>query len=710
MVALAATMRGPVVCVLLFGAASTRSFHMHAPSPIRGSLAPLAHSAASTATADAAAAAAAGMHASSRAHHAGVIAAGCQPRAPAPSMGVPKFFRWLTERFPQINRRISEGRKADEYVDNFYLDMNGIIHTCTHGDGIRPGENPSEEEMIERIFEYTERLIRIAKPRKICYLAIDGVAPAKMNQQRSRRYRAPREAAQQLEREQRQGLVRGENAAAPFDSNCITPGTEFLAALGERYKSWIAGKMESDPAWRDGPTVIFSGADVVGEGEHKIMDFIRRGRASGDFDDGTRHCMYGLDADLIMLGMVTHAPYFCLLRERQKFQRGRLAPRKRKGAPSGIQDSADVSKMEADNRDFVFLEVQMLRTLLAGTLRPRDEYSGGASGTAGQYAALDGMLEDERLVDDFVFMCMLVGNDFLPGLPSLEVADGALELMLRTYTDLLPSNGYLTDKATLHLDAFETFCRAIARQEPTVFERKRQKAAFGDGGRGGRYSRRDNRGRGRGGVGGRGGAAALPPSDPLEYKREYYLQKLGLHPRDAEGRREIVRTYVQGLSWCLAYYHDGCASWDWYFPDFYGPLATDLVDLPALEIGLTPGAPFPPLAQLLSVLPPQSAQLVPPPYRDLMLSPTSPVYDAYPTDFSLDLNGKRAEWEAVALLPFIDEGRLLAAVRQIDESGALTEEENRRNVLGEDVYYSPPQGPCKDYAPAAKASPTVAAA
>ena len=115
-------------------------------------------------------------------------------------MGVPKFFRWLTERFPQINRRISEGRRDDEYVDNFYLDMNGIIHTCTHGDGIRPGENPDEEQMVERIFEYTERLIRIAKPRKVCYLAIDGVAPrAKMNQQRARRFRSQAEARERVE-------------------------------------------------------------------------------------------------------------------------------------------------------------------------------------------------------------------------------------------------------------------------------------------------------------------------------------------------------------------------------------------------------------------------------------------------------------------------------------------------------------------------------
>ena len=72
-----------------------------------------------------------------------------------------------------------------------------------------------------------------------------------------------------------------------------------------------------------------------------------------------------------------------------------------------------------------------------------------------------------------------------------------------------------------------------------------------------------------------------------------------------------------------------------------------------------------------------------------MLSPTSPVYDAYPEGFELDQNGKRAEWEAIALLPFIDEERLLSAVRAIDEAGLLTEEEKARNVLGEDVYYRP---------------------
>ena len=129
-------------------------------------------------------------------------AAVASPRVPvAPQLGVPKFFRWLCERYPQITSQISAKRTEDDYVDNFYLDMNGIIHTCTHGDGVTP--NQTTEQMVQKIFEYTERLIKIANPRKVVYLAIDGVAPrAKMNQQRARRFRAALEAAEQREQAQ----------------------------------------------------------------------------------------------------------------------------------------------------------------------------------------------------------------------------------------------------------------------------------------------------------------------------------------------------------------------------------------------------------------------------------------------------------------------------------------------------------------------------
>jgi len=108
--------------------------------------------------------------------------------------GIPKMFRWLTDQYPNINSRLNEGLGADKVVDNFYLDMNGIIHPCTHGnsDDIVILD---ETAMFKKIFGYVDRLYKIVRPRKVLYLAVDGVAPrAKMNQQRSRRFRSSREA------------------------------------------------------------------------------------------------------------------------------------------------------------------------------------------------------------------------------------------------------------------------------------------------------------------------------------------------------------------------------------------------------------------------------------------------------------------------------------------------------------------------------------
>lgn len=71
------------------------------------------------------------------------------------------------------------------------------------------------------------------------------------------------------------------------------------------------------------------------------------------------------------------------------------------------------------------------------------------------------------------------------------------------------------------------------------------------------------------------------------------------------------------------------------------------------------GRPFLPFQQLLAVLPAASRSLLPRPFESLMIGEQSPILDYYPADFKTDLNGKRQEWEAVVLIPFIEEANLL---------------------------------------------------
>lgn len=62
--------------------------------------------------------------------------------------------------------------EAPPEIDNLYLDMNGIIHNCTHAND--PNLKLTETEMVLRIFNYLDKLIQIMKPKQLVFLAIDG--------------------------------------------------------------------------------------------------------------------------------------------------------------------------------------------------------------------------------------------------------------------------------------------------------------------------------------------------------------------------------------------------------------------------------------------------------------------------------------------------------------------------------------------------------
>uniref|UniRef100_A0A803XRA7 5'-3' exoribonuclease n=1 Tax=Meleagris gallopavo TaxID=9103 RepID=A0A803XRA7_MELGA len=626
-------------------------------------------------------------------------------------MGVPAFFRWLSRKYPSIivncveeKAKECNGVKAsvdtsrpnpnEVEFDNLYLDMNGIIHPCTH-----PEDKPApknEDEMMVAIFEYIDRIFNIVRPRRLLYMAIDGVAPrAKMNQQRSRRFRASKEGMEAAEEKQKirqeilakGGILPPEEVKERFDSNCITPGTEFMDNLAKCLRYYIADRLNSDPGWKN-LTVILSDASAPGEGEHKIMDYIRRQRG------------------ILVIN--------CLPREKQ-------------GKHDQFADSLPASEQE-----FIFIRLCVLREYLERELT---------------MASLPFTFDFERSVDDWVFMCFFVGNDFLPHLPSLEIREGAIDRLVNIYKNVVhKTGGYLTESGFVNLQRVQMIMLAVGEVEDSIFKKrkddddnfkrrqkekkkrmKRDHPSFIPGGQfspqalGNRSSPqaisnprqaafemrmhdRQNSTMSSPNTSLNSDGSPSPargikrksedsdsepePEDNIRlwesgWKQRYYKNKFDVDASDEKFRRKVVQSY-------------GCASWNWYYPFHYAPFASDFEGIADMPSDFEKGSkPFKPLEQLMGVFPAASGNFLPPTWRKLMTDPESSIIDFYPEDFAIDLNGKKYAWQGVALLPFVDERRLRAALEEVYPD--LTPEENRRNSLGGDVLFVGKHHPLCDF-------------
>ena len=304
-----------------------------------------------------------------------------------------------------------------------------------------------------------------------------------MNQQRSRRFRSAQEAKEKdADKEQFIKMLKSQKGAdfddssdaavnkKTWDSNAITPGTPFMDILAASLRYWCAYKLNTDPAWAK-MKVIISDSTVPGEGEHKIMEFIRSQRSSPEHDPNTRHVMYGLDADLIMLGLATHEPHFRILREdvfhqdskasgcRICGQKGHMARECRGEAKKKDGEFDEKDKAQAQ-KPFIWLHVSILREYLEAEMYvPNQPFR----------------FDLERALDDWVFMCFFVGNDFLPHLPSLEIRENGIDTLIAIWKDNIPfMGGYLTKDGHVDLERAQFILDGLAKQEDAIFRRRRQ--------------------------------------------------------------------------------------------------------------------------------------------------------------------------------------------------------------------------------------------
>ncbi|KAK1144379.1 exonuclease II Exo2 [Aspergillus melleus] len=648
-------------------------------------------------------------------------------------MGVPKFFRWLSERYPSISTLIAENRIPE--FDNLYLDMNGIIHNCTHKDSDSPTFRMTEDKMFIAIFNYIEHLYGKIKPNKLFFMAVDGVAPrAKMNQQRARRFRTALDAEVAKDKAISQGIEMPKED--PFDSNCITPGTEFMAKLTEQLKYFINKKVSEDKDWQ-GVEIVLSGHETPGEGEHKIMEYIRHAKAQPGYDPNIRHCLYGLDADLIMLGLLSHDPHFSLLREEVTF--GRQVQKKPK---------------ELEHQNFFLLHLSLVREYLELEFQELEKEG-----------ALAFPFDMERVIDDFILMAFFVGNDFLPNLPNLHINEGALALMFKIYKEILPKmGGYINEGGVINMERLGVLLDGLSDVEFRFFEAEYSDAQWIRAKKNGAEENAESQAKPKGlaitpvqknlfkdvkkYVLNRPEKAAdtkpldFPPTLPARDRK--FIEQLADDLRlpwttvsDDHGERfirvqlpakddddsededeeasmavqRIIRKYdnakVQELSPEEAQqaaekkYEEKFQEWkDKYYVTKFGwglenheemrklteNYVQDVKNGLKADTNFKLGRPFKPYEQLMGVLPDRSKKTVPKAYWELMTSEESPIIDFYPRDFELDMNGKKMEWEAVVKIPFIDQDRLLDALKTKEH--LLTPEEKARNGFGASLKFT----------------------
>ena len=618
-------------------------------------------------------------------------------------MGIPSYFSQIVKRHGYILKEMS----YLSHVNNLYMDCNSLIYDAVKNNPTydKGSAKEYEKEIILMVCRKVDYYVELLKPMNRVYIAFDGVAPvAKLSQQRDRRYKSW--YTTQIQRD-----IEGKGYKETWNTSAITPGTNFMKKLNEDVANYFEDKMlsnsTSSSSSSSGLEYIVSGSSESGEGEHKIFEYMRQNPEYHNSPD-TITLVYGLDADLIMLTLnhlhITKNLY--LFRETPEFIK-----------------SVDAS-LDA-NKDYL-LDIPELAEGIIKYIHNYDasgEESNDAVGARDVRGGRDlnkfkDNKETKNTIDnskceinritDYIFMCFLLGNDFMPHFPALNIRTVGIDVLLNIYRETLgKTDTYLTDGKKIIWKNFGEFINNIACQEDTLLmeeHKKRDKFArrFGDGGGGGGFGRagdidtrnmRDNRSERNAfnrGINQNqthsqnknntkilndtedvlGTGADIQKMDDLlmlpmkersvekyinpyvkDWEYRYYKSLFDIEITD-ERKKQICVNYLEGLEWTFSYYIDGCKDWRWCYNYHYAPLFKDLVKyIPQMDtqfLKRKEKQTIEDLVQLCYVLPRHNLNLLPMEVNIVLLQRLEHLYGE---DYEFKWAYCRYFWESHAELP-----------------------------------------------------------
>ena len=483
-------------------------------------------------------------------------------------MGIPAMFSYIVKNYPSIIKKYS---KDILKVDNLYLDCNSIIYDAYSKMEFDKLTENVAVSIIKRVIIKIEEYISLINPSKTVIIAFDGVAPvAKLEQQRSRRYKSwyQNEISKIIFKKEKEDV---------WNTTAITPGTNFMTELNsmvtEHFNTESYSRLKVDK-------IFVSGSNKVGEGEHKIFNYIRV-NPNKHLTETT--IIYGLDADLIMLS-INHLPIcpnIYLFRE----------------TPHFIQ-SID-SSLEPESN--YYLDIPELTNAIISYMNNDRELT---------------LEQQKNKVYDYIFLCFFLGNDFLPHFPAINIRTGGVDKMINAYKATIGNTDeYITDGKIINWNNLRKVVLFLANLEEEFIIKE--------------HRSRNNKER-----------YLLPENTPEEkykkfestplYERDiekfinpvkpnwqsrYYNGLFGLTKTDEDKISDIAVNYIQGLEWTMKYYSTGCPDWRWKYKYNYPPLLQDLIKhIPVFNKSFVPEKtpnPVSEIVQLCYVLPRSSLHLLP---------------------------------------------------------------------------------------------------
>jgi 5'-3' exoribonuclease 1 len=575
-------------------------------------------------------------------------------------MGIPSYFAHVLKKYPHVIKRLSEL----PCINNLYLDCNGMVYDVVHQMQYTP-ENIAayEAEMLQRICESIDACIAILRPISSVFIAFDGVAPvAKLNQQRERRYKSW--YLGEMEAQRRREIVSarstqtgsGKSKTSTFkveppkpawNTSAITPGTKFMNALHDKLAEYYDTKNPSALNARynlSGAGIIVSSSKEPGEGEHKLFEYIR--------DHAAEHAdmttvIYGLDADLIMLCMshlhISRGIY--LYRETPEFVKS--------------------INVVLDEKERYFMDIPEFATAIVQHVITLSAPNPTAA---------------KNKVMDYIFMCFMLGNDFMPHFPALNIRTTGIATIMEAYRATIGSNETIIqihlNEYVIHWPNYKKLVAHLAAQELTLIRKE-----HGTRDRQARHMRDSDKDDDV-----MHDVMMLPMTqrdverdiNPFQpgWETRYYSALCDMHGAiDPTAVAALCRNYLEGMEWTFRYYTRGCVDWKWTYANHYPPLLADLVHhIPETHdptnafsfLQVKPKEPIRDVVQLCYVLPRASHALLPPSVERALMR--SSMKDRYTDDGSNNFKWAYCKffWECHTDLPALDLRELKQIMKKTD--------------------------------------------